>query len=66
MTLILTVPQQRIHTKGYNNPGLAGLPQPWRGGLQSPNRTITPAGTTLLCKAWSFTKGIKLGHDVRE
>jgi hypothetical protein len=45
---------------------LAGLPQPRRGGLQSPNRTITPTGTTLLCKAWSFTKGNTLGHHVRE
>jgi hypothetical protein len=52
-----TIPQQRIHTRGYNNLDLAGLPQPRRGGLKSPNRTVTPVGTTLLCKAWSFTEG---------
>jgi hypothetical protein len=36
------------------------------GGLQSPNRILTPAGTTLLCKVWSFTKGFKPGHHIRE
>jgi hypothetical protein len=34
--------QQGIHTREYNNPGLAGSPRPQRGGLQIPNRTITP------------------------
>jgi hypothetical protein len=43
----LTVSQQGINTRGYNNIGLAGLPRPRRGGLQSPKMTITPAGTTL-------------------
>jgi hypothetical protein len=66
MTPVLTVPQQEIHTRGYNNPGLAGSPQPRRGGLQSPNMTVTPMGTTLPCKAWSFTEGIKPGHNVHE
>jgi hypothetical protein len=64
--IYLTVSQQGIHTRGYNNPGLAGSPQPRRGGLQSPNRTVTPVGTTLPCKAWSFTEGFKPGHHVRE
>jgi hypothetical protein len=42
------VPQQGIHTKGYTrlfNLGMARSPQPRRGGLQSPNRTVTPVGT---------------------
>jgi hypothetical protein len=64
VTLANTIPQQGIHTRGYSNPGLAGTPQPLRGGLQSPNRTITPAGTTLSCKAWSFTEGNTPGHHV--
>jgi hypothetical protein len=51
---------------GYSNPGLAGSPQPRRGKLQSPNMTFTPMGTTLLCKAWSFTEGNTLGHHIRE
>jgi hypothetical protein len=29
----LTVSQQGIHTRGYNNPGLVGSPWPRRGGL---------------------------------
>jgi hypothetical protein len=66
MTSANTIPQQGIHTRGYRNPGLAGSPQPWRGGLQSPNRTVTLVGTTLSCKAWSFTKGNTPGHHVRE
>jgi hypothetical protein len=37
-----------------------------RCGLQSPNRIITPMGTTLPCKAWSFTEGFKPGNHVRE
>jgi hypothetical protein len=61
-----TIPQQGIHTRGYSNPGLAGLPQSRCGGLQSPNRTIAHAGTTLLCKAWSFIEGNTPGHHVRE
>jgi hypothetical protein len=61
-----TIPQQGIHTRGYSNLGLAGSPQPRRGGLQSPNRTVTPTGTTLSYKAWSFTEGITPGHHVRE
>jgi hypothetical protein len=51
---------------GYNSLGLAGSPRPRRGGLQSPNRTVTRTGTTLLCKAWSFNEGFLLGHHVRE
>jgi hypothetical protein len=62
----LTVSQQGIHTRGYNSPRLAGSPRPRRDGLQSPNRTITPVGTTLLCKVWSFTEGFKPRHHVRE
>jgi hypothetical protein len=50
----------------YSNPGLAGLPQPWRGGLQSPKRTVTPVGTTLPCKMWSFSEGNTPGHHIRE
>jgi hypothetical protein len=37
-----------------------------RGGLQSPSRTVTPAVTTLPCKAWSFTEGNTPRHHVRE
>jgi hypothetical protein len=66
MTPTNTIPQHGIQTRGYNNPGLAGSPQPQRGGLQSPNRTATPMGTTLPCKAWSFTEGNTHGHHVRE
>jgi hypothetical protein len=66
MTPTNTIPQQEIHTKGYSNPGLAGSPQPWRGGLQSPNRTVTLAGTTLPCKAWSFTEGNTSEHHICE
>jgi hypothetical protein len=51
---------------GYNNLGLASSPQPRRGGLQSLNMTVTPVGTTLSCKARSFTAGFKPGHHVRE
>jgi hypothetical protein len=51
LSFSLTVSQQGIHTWGYNSPGLADSPQPQRGGLQSPNRIVTPVGTTLLCKA---------------
>jgi hypothetical protein len=61
-----TVSQQAIHTRGYSGPGLAGSPRPRRGGLQSPVRTITPAGTTLLCKAFSFTIGFKPRHPGHE
>jgi hypothetical protein len=60
------MPQQGIHTKGYSNPGLTGSPQPRCGGLQSLNRTITLVGTTLPCKAWSFTEGNILEHLVCE
>jgi hypothetical protein len=66
MTPTNTIPRQGIHTRGYSNPGLTGLPQPRRSGLQSSNRTVTPVGTTLLCKAWSFTEGNTPGHHVRE
>jgi hypothetical protein len=55
--------------KGYTrlfNLDLASSPQPQRGGLQSPNRTVTPTGTTLPCKAWSFTEGNTPGHHVCE
>jgi hypothetical protein len=62
----LTVSQQGIHTRAYSSPGLAGSPRRRRGGLQSPNMTVTHAGTTLLCKAWSITEGFKPGHHVRE
>jgi hypothetical protein len=65
-TPVNTIPQQGIHTKGYSNPGLTGLPQPQRGGLQSPNRTVTPTDTPLPCKAWSFTEGNTSGHHVHE
>jgi hypothetical protein len=61
-----TIPQQGIHTGGYSNLGLAGSPQPQCGGLQSPNMTVTLVGTTLLCKAWSFTEGNTPRHHVRE
>jgi hypothetical protein len=61
-----TVPQQGIHTRGYSNLGLADSPQPQCGGLQNPNRTITHAGTTLSCKAWSFTEGNTPRHHIRE
>jgi hypothetical protein len=62
----LTVSQQGINTKGYNNPGLVGSPRPRCGGLQSPNKTVTPMGTTLPCKAWNFTEGFEPGHNVHE
>jgi hypothetical protein len=62
----LTVSQQGIHTRVYSSPGLAGTPQPQRGGLQSPNKTVTHVGTTLPSKAWSFTEGFKSGHHVHE
>jgi hypothetical protein len=61
-----TIPQHGIHTRGYSNPGLASSPQPRRGGLQSPNRTVTPIGTILMCKAWSFTEGNTLEHHIHE
>jgi hypothetical protein len=64
MTLANTIPYQGIHPRGYSNAGLAGSPQPRRGVLQSPNMTVTPTGTTLLCKAWSFTEGNTHGHHV--
>jgi hypothetical protein len=51
---------------GYSDPGLADSSQPRRGGLQSHNRTVTLAGTTLPCKAWSFTKGNTPRHHVCE
>jgi hypothetical protein len=60
------IPQQGILTRGYSNSGLAGSPQTWRGGLQCPNTTVTPAGTTLPCKAWSFTEDNAPRHHVRE
>jgi hypothetical protein len=66
MTLTNTVPQEGIHTRGYSNPGLASSPQPRHDGLQSPNRTITPAGTTLPSMVWSFTEGNTPGHHVHE
>jgi hypothetical protein len=69
MTPRRNVPQQRIHTRGYTqlfNPGLAGSQQPQHGGLQSPNRSITPVGITHPCKAWSFTNGNTPGHHIRE
>jgi hypothetical protein len=65
-TLPNTIPQQGIHTRGYSNLGLAGSPQLRHGGLQSPNRTVTPTGTTLLCKARSFTEHNTLRHHIRE
>jgi hypothetical protein len=43
LSFSLTVSQQGIHTRGFSSPGLAGSPQPWCGGLQSPNRiVVTP------------------------
>jgi hypothetical protein len=66
MTPAKTIPLQGIHTSGYSNTGLAGSPQPQCGGLQSPNRTVTPAGTTLLCKVWSFTEDNTPGHHICE
>jgi hypothetical protein len=66
MTPADTIPQQGIYTRGYSNPGLAGSPQPRRGGLESPNRTVTLAGTTLPYKVWSFTEGNTPGHHIRE
>jgi hypothetical protein len=61
-----TIPQQGIHKRGYSKIGLAGSSQPQRGGLQSPNMTVTPTGTTLPGKAWSFTEGNTPGHHVHE
>jgi hypothetical protein len=66
MTRANTIPQQVIHTRGYSNLGLASSPQYRRGGLQSPNRTITPTSTTHPCKAWSFTEGNTPRHHVHE
>jgi hypothetical protein len=66
MTLANTIPQQGIHTRGYSNLGLAVSSQPRRGGLQRPNRTATPTGTTLPCKVWSFTEGNTPRHHIRE
>jgi hypothetical protein len=66
MTLANTIPQQGIHTRGYSNLGLAGSSQLRHGALQSPNGTVTPAGTTLPCKAWSFTEGNTTEYHVRE
>jgi hypothetical protein len=66
MTPTNTIPQQEIHTMGYSNPGLAGSPQPQRGGLQSPNMTVTPTSTTLLCKTWSFSEDNTTRHHVCE
>jgi hypothetical protein len=66
MTPTNIVPHQGIHTRGYSNPDLASSPQPRRGGLQSPNMIVTPAGTTLLCKAWSFTEGNTPIHHIHE
>jgi hypothetical protein len=66
MTPTNTIPQKGIHPRGYSNPGLAGSAQPRRGGLQSPNRNVPPAGTTLPCKAWSFTECNTPRHHVRE
>jgi hypothetical protein len=65
-TLANTIPQQEIHTRGYSNPSLTSSSQPQRGGLQSPKRTVTPTGTTFLCKAWSFTEGNTHKHHVHE
>jgi hypothetical protein len=61
----LIVSQQGIHTMGYISPSLVGSPQPRCGGLQSPSRTVTPIGTTLMCKAWIFTEGFKPMKDRR-
>jgi hypothetical protein len=61
-----TIPKQGIHTRGYSKPDLASSPQPRHGGLQSPNKTITLVGTTLPCKAWSFTEGNTPRHHVHE
>jgi hypothetical protein len=66
MTPANTIPQHGIHTRGYSNLGLAGSPQPRRGGLQRPNRIVTPASTTVPCKAWSFTEGITPRHHIHE
>jgi hypothetical protein len=66
MTPANTTPEQGIYTRGYHNLGLVGSPQPQRGGLQSPNRIVTHAGTTLLCKVWGFTKGNTPEHHVHK
>jgi hypothetical protein len=56
--------------KGIQQPRFGRLAttsaRPRRGGLQIPNRTVTPVGTTLPCKVWSFTEGFKPGHHIRE
>jgi hypothetical protein len=65
-SIALNVSQQGIHTREYNNPGLVSSPRTRRCGLQSPNGTITPAGATLPCKAWSFSEGFKLEHHACE
>jgi hypothetical protein len=66
MTPANSIPQHGIHTRGDSNLGLAGSPQPRRGGLQSPNRTVTPTGTRLLGKAWSYMEGNTPGHHVHD
>jgi hypothetical protein len=57
---------ERNPHKGDNSLGLAGSPRPRCGGLQSPNRTVTPTGTTLPGKTCSFMEGFKPRHHVRE
>jgi hypothetical protein len=51
---------------GYNSPWLADSPRPQRGGLESPNKAVTPVGTTLPCMVWRFIEGFNPEHHIRE
>ena len=45
----------------------AHVPIQLRGGLRSPNRTVTPAGTTTIrARTQTFKVRINPGHHVRE
>jgi hypothetical protein len=51
---LLDQPHNRESTQGaIVRPGREGptIPVQLRGGLQSPNKTVTPAGTTTICMA---------------
>jgi hypothetical protein len=51
------IAQQGIHTRAIVKPGREGttVPIQLRGGLRSPNMTITPAGTTTIHMAKGAT-----------
>jgi hypothetical protein len=48
--MINPIAQQGIHTMGYSEARLGGTHRtgPLCDGLRSPNRTVTPAGTTTI------------------